>query len=56
MTASAFVSECLSPLLTFILSQISSIISLYTANVILLAVLALWVFRRIVRVFEYIKP
>ena len=56
MSASQFVSECLQPILGLFLDCVGHVITLYTTQIILTAVLALWVFKKIVGIFELIKP
>lgn len=56
MSASQFVTECLQPVLGLFLGMVGNIINLYTTQIVLTAVLALWVFRKIVDIFELIKP
>ncbi len=51
----AFLSD-LSSIWNLVLSCLSNIFTLYTTSYILIAVLGLWVVRRIFRLFEMIRP
>ena len=52
---SAFLSD-LSQLATFLFGLLSSIFSLYTTAYVLIAIMGLWVLRRVFRLFEMIRP
>lgn len=56
MAADVFVANVLTPIASLIFNVMSNLFSLYTTHIVLTAFLALWVFRKIVNIFELIKP